>query len=510
MEHLSSAAESVGALVEARADRSPDRCAFVFEDGSLTYANLADRGRRAAGLMRAYGVRPGDRIGVMLGNALDLPVALVGAAHLGAMLVPFHLQHRGDVLRHIVEWAEPGLMIIDPNETDDDQRATVRASAPGAACIDAVPGESAFIVAVDQTAPAESAAGPDHPLSVMFTSGTTGRSKGVVLDQRFYVTEGEAYCHVCEAEADDVFGTVLPMSHANAQIASLVGALTAGVPLVCWRRFSASRFWEQMTSERITVVNLLGAMAPILLKTHQQPVRGHRVRVTVGGAIPPVAAEEFRRRFGVDTREVYGLTEVGIACGETTGARRIGSAGKPLAAWEFRIDPPGEEGEIQIRGRRPGAMFREYWKDSERSASAFTTDGWFKTGDRGRFDEDGFLYFTGRLKDSIRRRGENISADEIELTVLQHPGVADCAAVAVPSELAEDEVKLVFVGIPGAAPTVSELHAFCVERMAGFMVPRFYEERTTLPRTSTLKVIKAELLSTALPVVDMNSTGGTR
>jgi crotonobetaine/carnitine-CoA ligase len=397
------------------------------------------------------------------------------------------------------------LLIVDPAETDDDQLATLRRGAGAIGWFEAASGESAFIAAVDEAAPAQSAGGPDLPLSIMFTSGTTGRSKGVVLDQRFYLTEAEAYGRVCEVQADDVFGTVLPMSHANAQIASLIGAILAEVPLVCWRRFSASRFWEQMSAEGITIVNLLGAMTPILLKTYLEPVRGHRVRVAVGGAIPPAAAEEFRGRFGVDTREVFGLTEVGIACGETSGSRRLGSAGRPLAAWEFRIDPPGVEGEIQIRGRRPGAMFREYWRDPDRTADAFTNDGWFKTGDRGLLDEDGFLYFTGRLKDSIRRRGENISADEIELIVLQHPGVAECAALAVPSELAEDEVKLVFVGMPGAVPTVAELHAFCQERMAGFMVPRFYEVRTRLPRTSTLKVIKGELVTTAPPAVDMGS-----
>jgi len=258
-----------------------------------------------------------------------------------------------------------------------------------------------------------------------------------------------------------------------------------------------------MAAEQVTVVNLLGAMTPILLKTHQDAVRGHRVRLTVGGAIPPAAAAEFRERFGVDTREVFGLTEVGIACGERSGMRLLGSAGKPLPAWEFRIGDDGGAGEIQIRGRAPGALFREYWRDAERTASAYTTDGWFKTGDRGHLDENGFLHFAGRLKDSIRRKGENISPDELELIVLQHPGVAECSALAVPSELAEDEVKLVFVGVSGCTPTVEEVHAFCVERMANFMVPRYLEARESLPRTSTHKVIKADLTSTSAPVVDM-------
>jgi crotonobetaine/carnitine-CoA ligase len=503
VEHLMPEFDSLAALVDARAAVRPDARALVFEDGDLTYGELADLGRRAAFLFRAHDVRRGDRVGIMVGNALDLPVALFGAAQAGAILVPFHLQHRGEVLRYIADLTEPSLVIFDPSAVDEDQRSTVGAAAPDARRLEAEFGNSSFLAAVRECPPGGGDARADLPLSIMFTSGTTGRSKGVVLDQQFYLTEGEAYCRVSDALPEDVFGTVLPLSHANAQIASLVGALLAGCPLVCWRRFSASRFWSEMAERGVTVTNLLGAMTPILLKTYGEPVHEHTVRLTVGGAIPPAAAAEFRSRFGVDTREVFGLTEVGIACGETSGVRRLGSAGKPLPAWEFRIDSDGGPGEIQIRGRRPGAMFGGYWRDPERTSAAFTADGWFRTGDLGRFDEDGFLYFAGRLKDSIRRRGENISADEIELIVAQHPGVAECAALAVPSELAEDEVKLVFVGTPGRAPSAEQLHAFCTERMASFMVPRYIEARPSLPRTSTHKVIKSELTSTAPPVVDM-------
>jgi carnitine-CoA ligase len=510
MEHLMQPPDTIARLVDACAEAKPDARAMRFEDGELSYAELADLGRRAATVLREEGVGRGDRIGILTGNSLDVPIALIGAAHVGAILVPLHLQHRGDVLRYIVERTEPTLLLIDRTAIDEPQAITVKAAAPNARVLPAVAGDSDFMAAVAASATGRSDGAPDLPLSIMFTSGTTGRSKGVVLDQRFYVTEGDAYCRICEVRPDDVFGTVLPMSHANAQLASLIGALLAGVPLICWRRFSASRFWDQMTAERVTIVNLLGAMTPILLKTHQEAVRSHHVRLTVGGAIPPAAAAQFRERFGVDTREVFGLTEVGIACGERSGSRRLGSAGKPLPAWEFRIDASGAAGEIQIRGRAPGAMFREYWRDPERTASAYTTDGWFRTGDRGHLDENGFLHFAGRLKDSIRRKGENVSADEIELIVLQHPGVAECSALAVPSELAEDEVKLVFVGVSGQTPTVEEVHTFCVERMASFMVPRYLESRESLPRTSTHKVIKTQLTSTAPPVVDMTLQGRPR
>lgn len=500
--------ETLGELVEARAAQAGDRAALIFEDGTLTYAALADRSRRAAALLATHGIGRGARVAIMVGNALDLPVALVGAARLGAIVVPLHLQHRGEVLRYMTAHADPALLIVDAGEADAEQLRTLRSAAPKAPMIEARCGASRFLEAVDATPEAGAPAAANLPLSIMYTSGTTGRSKGVVLDQRFYLVEGDAYRTVAAAGPEDVFGTVLPLAHANAQIASLVGALLAGVPLVCWRRFSARAFWTDLALARVTVVNLLGAMAPILLKTHPEPVHDHGVRLAVGGAVPAPAAAAFRERFGVDTREVFGLTEVGIACGETEDARRLGSAGKPLAHWDFRTAPIHEGndgGEIQIRGRDAGAMFRGYWRDPQRTRDAFTGDGWFRTGDRGRLDADGFLHFTGRIKDSIRRRGENISVDEIEMIVNRHPEVAESAALAVPSELAEDEVKVAYVPVVGSRLTPEALHAHCRREMAAFMVPRYIERRDRLPRTATLKVQRHELSSTDPPVVDLGN-----
>lgn len=502
---------SLTELIEDRAARAADRLALAFEDGQLSYGELACRVRRAATVLRDNGIGAGDRVGLMVGNALDVPVALFAAARIGAMIVPLHVQHRGEVLRHMATHADPRLLIMDPGLVDAEQRATLRAAAPAAVVIEAPAGRSAFMAAT--AAATEDARSPavGGPVSIMYTSGTTGRSKGVVLDQRFYLVEGDAYRQIVEPGPDDVFGSVLPMAHANAQIASLIGAMVSAVPLVCWRRFSAGAFWSDLTSAGVTVVNLLGAMAPILLKRHPEPARDHTVRLTVGGAIPVAAASEFRRRFGVDTREVFGLTEVGIACGERDGSRRLGTTGRPLDRWDFRIaadEGAGDrEGEIQIRAREPSAMFREYWRDPERTRAAFTDDGWFRTGDRGRIDEEGFLVFSGRIKDSIRRRGENISADEVEAIVNRHPGVAESAVLAVPSELAEDEVKLVYVPRPGVATTPSDLYAFCEREMAPFMVPRYIERRASLPKTPTLKVRRSELTSTEPPVVDTESEG---
>lgn len=492
---------SLPAFVDERANRLDDRVAVRCEAGRLTYAEVADLSARAAQLLAAAGVRRGDRVLTAVGNTLDLPVSLVAAARLGAILVPLNHEHRGEMLRYMVSQAAPSAVICDADRLDHRQREDVRVSAPDAAWFD----RADFLAIARDHAPRTGDGRPDDAAAIFFTSGTTGRSKGAVLSQRFLLFEAESQIRVAGSGKDEVFWTALPLFHTNALCLTLLGAWLAEGRAVVRDRFSASRFWEQIRQDQATVANLLGAMVPILLKTHPDPVRDHRLRLAIGGGVPPAAVREFKQRFSVGFREVYGLTETGLNAVQTSADDVIGSVGKPLPNWDIRVDAgPGNDGEIQIRGREPGTLFDGYWQEPDRTGDAMTDDGFFRTGDLGRFDADGYLYFRGRIKECIRRRGENISPVEVEFSALQHPLISECVAVAVPSELAEDEVKLVYVLREDADLSPADLHAFCERQMAPYMVPRYLERRDSLPRTQTQKIERRQLTGLGSGVHDMD------
>lgn len=497
---MSTAPTSIPALVDEQARRRGDQVALRCADAELTYRELAELSARAAAALHAHGVRGTDRIVALLGNSVEFPIALVAAARLGALLVPLNHRHRGDVLRYMVAHAEPRAVVIDIDLLDQAQRADVAASAPLATRL-----TKPEFVSATREAPAHPGAGhPLDPAAIIYTSGTTGRSKGAVLSQAFLLYEARAFLRVVRPTEGDVFWSALPLFHTNALCLTLLGSLVAGGRAVLRPGFRARHFWDQVRDDEASVVNLLGAMVPILLKTHPHPVLDHRVRLAVGGGVPASAIVQFRQRFRVGFREIYGLTETGLNAAQTDDDITVGSVGRALPHWDIRVDAaPGSDGEIQIRPTRKGALFDEYWRDPMRTREAFTEDGYFRTGDLGRFDPERRLSFRGRIKECIRRRGENISPTEVEFAVAEHPAIAECVAVPVPSELAEDEVKLIYVLHEGGETTEAELHEFCRARMASFMVPRYLERRDALPKTPTQKIERHLLTGLGPTVRDM-------
>jgi crotonobetaine/carnitine-CoA ligase len=302
------------------------------------------------------------------------------------------------------------------------------------------------------------------------------------------------------AREDDVLFTSLPLFHVNAQSLTTVGSIVSGRPMVLAPRFSASRYFDDLRAHRATVFNYIGAMLTMLYKQPERPDDADNpVRLTVGGAAPAEIWRTFEERFGLTILEIYGLTETATFClGSPPDDIRVGKIGKPVSWSEVRVEaeggaeaPDGEPGEIVIRSKREHTLFLGYYKNPEATEQA-TAGGWFHSGDRGRRDSDGYFVFIDRLKDSIRRRGENISSYEIEQIVNAHPAVAESAAVGVPSELGEEEVMIVVVSREdGLDP--AELVEFCRERMAEFMVPRYVELRGELPKTATQRVQKYQL-----------------
>jgi crotonobetaine/carnitine-CoA ligase len=340
---------------------------------------------------------------------------------------------------------------------------------------------------------------PGDPLAILYTSGTTGPAKGVVCPHAQYFWWGVNSAEVLGVGADDVLCTTLPLFHINALNTFAQAALT-GAQVVFESRFSASGFWPSMRASGATVVYLLGAMVPILLAQPEGAgERDHRVRIGLGPGVPAAAGAAFKARTGVQLLEGYGSTETNFAIATAADSPRGGVMGWLRPGFDARVAdeddvalPPGEAGELLLRADEPHAFASGYFNMPEKTVEAWR-NLWFHTGDRVVRDADGAFRFVDRIKDAIRRRGENISSFEVEQVLLSHPGVGSCAVYPVRSELAEDEVMAALVPREGAQVDPAELARFCEGRLPYFAVPRYIDVLGDLPRTENGKVQKFKL-----------------
>lgn len=493
------------AILRARAEATPDDLFVRFEGEELTYGGMVERAERNATALASLGLGKGDKLALMLTNCLEFLDLWFGSSLLGAVLVPVNAGLRGEGLAYIVEHSEADVLVTSADLVPEIEAALPAGRGPEHRFLRGSKGEGAYAPLADlldggHPVPAFPEIAPSDLASILYTSGTTGLPKGVMNCHNSYATAGlEFAMKFVRARADDVLYTSLPLFHVNAESLTTCGSLVSGRPMILAPRFSASRFFDDLKANDVTVFNYIGAMLTMLYK---QPERDddddNPVRLTVGGAAPAELWPDFESRFGLEVLEIYGLTETATFClGSPPDDIRVGKMGKPVGWSEVRIEredgsdaDDGESGEIVIRSQRPDTLFLGYYKNEEATAEAMR-GGWFHSGDRGDRDADGYFSFKDRLKDSIRRRGENISSYELERIVNQHPGVAESAAFGVPSELGEDEVMVVVIPRDDLDP--AELVAFCEERMAAFMVPRYVRLTQELPKTATQRVQKYQL-----------------
>lgn len=336
---------------------------------------------------------------------------------------------------------------------------------------------------------------------VMFTSGTTGRSKGCVLSHRYAIRQAELMVEHLGLREDDVLYCPFPLFHLDGSVLTVMPALVLGATAAIGKRFSASGFWSEVSALGATVFDFMGATLTMLHKAPRTSTDGNNpVRLAWGVPVPEFA-EEFEQRFGLRLFELYGSTDAGLPIYQPIDEpRRPGSCGRPIAAYDVRLFDehdrpvgPGEVGEIVVRPNEPSIMSQGYFGMPEATVAA-NRNLWFHTGDLARCDADGWFYFVGRRAESIRRRGENISSFEIEEVLKLHPDVLDAAAYGVPSDLTEDDVMVALVAQPSAVLDPISVIEFCRNRMARHMLPRFVEIVDALPRTSTEKVEKQVLI----------------
>ncbi|MEK7814624.1 MAG: AMP-binding protein [Chloroflexota bacterium] len=511
---------SLGEFLAAAVKRDPHKVFVEIGGRQITYHQFQEGALQTASIFHTMGVGRGDRVCLFLPNCVEFLYCWFGLSLLGAISVPINTAYKRDETAYILNDAEAAAMVAHESLLPVAQEAaglalsvrhrlvvgaepsptvpSPRGDRPGMASWQSF-GQVLAEAEIPASLPRVS---PEDTSMLVYTSGTTGNPKGVQVTHQMYVAAGQGFAHWTQATAQDRFFTCLPYFHANVQYYSTMGTLAAGATLVVVDRFSASRFWGQVREARATVVNFIGMMLPVLAKQPESPDdRQKHIRLFYGSpAFSPEVLRGFQERFGTDIIVGFGMTETCYGTIEGIGqARRAGSSGLPRQHPDPRfvnqvriVDDAGNPvaastvGEITIKNP---AVMPGYWRNEAQTRLALR-DGWLYTGDLGWLDQDGFLYFVDRKKDVIRRRGENISSQEVEDIIKRHSAVLDCAVIAVPSELGEDEVKAYVVPRPGVALAPEEVVYWCADHLAYFKVPRYIELRDDFPRTPSLRVRK--------------------
>ena len=490
-------------ILSLQAERHGDKALIASTSRSISYAGAPDIAARSAGCLAAAGVRAGDRVIVFLPNCMELVELWFGAAWLGAVLVPINNEFRGPQLRHALALADPALIVTDRELLEHLRDPVVRPATGARICLTgagAAADPDSDPPAAPLPSPGEPLAAhdvlPGDPAAILYTSGTSGPSKGVICPHAQFFWWGVLTGEALDLGPDDVLFTTLPFFHTNA-LNTIWQALLTGATFTFAGRFSASQFWTQARQAGATVTYLLGAMVHILLKAGPGAGdRGHHVRAGLSPATSPELVEQFHQRFGIRLIEGYGSTETNLVMSNVNGGYAPGTMGRVLPGFEVRIVdehdsevPCGKPGELLVRHSEPFSVANGYFGNPEATASAWR-NLWFHTGDRVVCDEQGIYHFLDRIKDAIRRRGENISSWEVEQALLSHPDIKNAAVVGVPAEVGEEDVMAFIVPRDGSEPEPDAVIRFLKDRIARFAIPRYLDFTDELPLTENGKVKK--------------------
>ncbi len=496
--------ETLPAILSRHANNMPDRI-FVeeIEGQSLTFLQFDRLVRTWARLFINRGVKEGDRVAVFMPPAINTAASWLGLSWLKALEVPINTNYLGDMLRYIIDDCGAKVLVVD--ERYLERIKDIADELPSLETIivmsarTALPQLKADVLNGDQilseTEPATDMEAPKpwNMAGILYTGGTTGPSKGVMLPWGYYMNSIRTLDYLGEKDA---FYAPFPMFHGTGKIPFLaMGAF--GGRVVIREQFKTQTFWHDVNNHQCTITILLPAMAKwVLALESTEDEKKHTLKfVTMITDI-----DTFRKRFGVTVNTHFGMTEAGVPIGHNNITSRFNSCGVVKPGYEVRLVddrdyevPVGEVGELIVRHTRPWTLSQGYYGKPEKSMEAWR-NGWLHTGDAMRRDEDGYYYFVDRKRDYMRRRGENISSFEVEAIVSQHPDLTGVAAIGVPSEHGEDEVKIVATLKEGSILSPTDLIHFLIPRMPRFMVPRYIEFVETLPRTpSTQNIRKVEL-----------------
>ncbi len=492
-------------LLSHQVAERPDHTCLIHDDRQWSYAELAAEVERVARAFVTLGLRPGDRVAILLPNRAEFLCTVFAMARTGGVFVPLNTAQTAEELQYLLAHSEARYLLT--NDAFLPLIQGIRGDCPGlerVIALDARGGNGAlgwdvFIHGAERR-PALAEVSPDDMAAIIYTSGTTDRPKGVMLKHSAFAFAPSNRARALGWTADDRVLVVMPLFHVNALCHMTLAMLSVGGGVVLKERFSASRFWQDVKRHGVTTSSIMQTIPRILLNLPPDPADADTPLRQVMALLPPDVHLEFERRFGVTAIPTYSLTEdlLSVLGPLDVSRRKLGSCGVPIAPDKHRVRIVDEEGESRAPGefgeivKQSPAVMMGYYKNPDATAAALR-DGWLHTGDLGYLDEDGFLYFVDRKKDIIKRGGENIASAEVERVLNSHPLIAESAAVAVPDFIRQEEVKACIVLAAGASPAdlpPERLWRFCAEHLAAFKIPRYLHYRAELPKTPSSKVQK--------------------
>jgi long-chain acyl-CoA synthetase len=487
-------------LLRRSAADHPDRTALRMDDLTLTYAQLREAAGRTSALLAARGVRPGDRVGIMLPNVPAFPIAFYGALAAGAVVVPMNPLLKSREVAYYL--GDSGARVVLAWQAAAGEAAKGAADS-GAEAIAVEAPDMAGLLAGYQPAWPEHGRQDQDDAVILYTSGTTGRPKGAELTHAGLVRNAEISGRTLfDVGPDDVIMGCLPLFHVFGLTCGLNVSVATGATLTLLPRFDPAKALDIMQRDRVTIFEGVPTMyAAMLHLPDADPAKAATLRLCASGgaALPVEILRGFEEKFGCVILEGYGLSETSpvASFNHPDKVRKPGSIGTPIEGVEMRLVddagqtvPEGEIGEIAIRGHN---VMKGYWNKPEATAEVMSPDGWFRTGDMARVDSDGYYYIVDRKKDLIIRGGYNVYPREIEEVLHEHPAVAEVAVIGIPHPSLGEEVGVAVALKPGATATPEELRAFARDRVAAYKYPRSVWLVDSLPKGPTGKVLRREV-----------------
>jgi crotonobetaine/carnitine-CoA ligase len=497
-------------LLEEKAAKLGNKPFLYFKDQVLSYRDMDSNANRMANFLQGQGGGPGIGVAIIMTNSPRWLDVFFGMEKLGMYGVPVNVALRGDQLAHVINNSQASLVVIDHDllplyEAVAEKLEGIKKVVVNTEGAPADYKISSGMENLDRAYGKDSSTAkpavhydPEDLCVIMYTSGTTGLPKGVVYRYKSSTVKPISIVGRLLCGSDDVAYTCYPLFHANALFLTVTPTLHCGGSVALGERFSASRFWDELRRYNATTFNGLGAVMPILMK---QPAkasdRDNEVRFILSAGCPEDMWRAFEERFDLKIYEGYGAVDGGGVLLVNFGTAPVGSMGKPLGSKIRVIDsegddvPPRVNGELICHvGEHKSSV--EYYRNAD-ATNDKVRNGWLYTGDLVWRDEQGYVYFVGRNTESMRVKGENVSAYEVEQGILQHPNVLECAVYAVPAELAEDEIMASVVPVEGKSLDPAGLREFLKDKLAKFAIPRYYRIMDELPKTETHRVIKKKL-----------------